>query len=138
MRSSPGYLLKRAQLALRNRMDAELRELDLTTPQFAILDALSRAKAGLSNAELARRCFVSAQATHGVVVALERRGLLQRPDEADVGRARYAILTGDGSKLHRRANRVVERIVRLAFGDLSSSDRAELVKALRSVVERLG
>ncbi len=35
-----GYALKRAQHALRTRMDEALRHLDLTTPQYAALSAI--------------------------------------------------------------------------------------------------
>lgn len=134
---SPGYMLKRAQQALRRAMDVALREIDLTTPQYALLDALSLEPSGLSNAELARRCFVTAQAMHGVVVMLEKRELIDRQAEAPVGRVRTACLTSDGQRLHARASRAVVAIEEHAFSSLSKTERSQLLSVLHDVTERL-
>jgi DNA-binding MarR family transcriptional regulator len=49
---------KRVQAGLRSGMDRALETKGLTTPQYAALSALER-ESGLSNAELARRSFVT-------------------------------------------------------------------------------
>ena len=77
-----GYILKRTQLALRGAMDDALVTVNLTTPQYAALSELSEEQ-GLSNAELARRCFVTPQTMHQILRGLERtssftRGLVLR------------------------------------------------------------
>ncbi|MDN5861556.1 MAG: MarR family transcriptional regulator, partial [Pseudonocardia sp.] len=56
-----GYVLKQAATALRAGMDAVLRPLALTVPQYACLELLGR-HPGLSSSELARGAFVSRQA----------------------------------------------------------------------------
>lgn len=65
-----GYYLKRAQHALRLAMDAALQRVDLTTPQYAALCALEL-EPGLSNAALARCCFVTPQTMNMIVVQSE-------------------------------------------------------------------
>jgi len=72
-----GYVLKRTQLALRGAMDGALATLDLTTPQYAALSELAKEQ-GLSNAELARRCFVTPQTMHRILGGLERDALVIR------------------------------------------------------------
>ncbi len=134
---SPGYVLKRAQSAFRYAMDVALREVDLTTSQFALLTAVKSEKNGLSNAELARRCFVTAQAMHGVVVVLERRGLIERPEEPIVGRTRAARLTPEGRRVQSRASRIVDAIEARAFSALTAKERRQMVHALLDVVRRL-
>jgi hypothetical protein len=62
-----GYQLKRAQQALRTAMDEGLRAQGLTTPQYAALTHLE-ADEPLSGAELARRCFVTAQTMNAILV----------------------------------------------------------------------
>ncbi len=57
LEQSVGYQLKRAQHALRIQMDNALREVGLTTPQYAALSAIE-ATPGLSGNKLARQCFV--------------------------------------------------------------------------------
>jgi hypothetical protein len=60
LESRVGYQLKRAEHALRLEMDGALRDMGLTTPQYAALSVLGD-EPGLSGAELARRCFVTPQ-----------------------------------------------------------------------------
>src|SRR5271154_552758 len=80
-----GYELKRAQQALRNRMDAVLRPLGLTTAQYAVLCALER-EDGASNANLAKAAFVTAQTMHGILTNMERGGLIKRIDDPTHGK----------------------------------------------------
>ena len=58
--ASLGYLLKQAASTLRSSMDAALRPLGLTVPQYACLELLAQ-RPGLSNSELARGAFVTRQ-----------------------------------------------------------------------------
>ncbi|MER7753153.1 MarR family transcriptional regulator [Kitasatospora sp. NPDC097643] len=90
-----GYLLKRAQAALRNAMDKVLREHGLTVPQYATLELLAQ-HPGMSNADLARATFVTRQSGNVVLRGLQEAGLITRPATADHGRARPAHLTEEG------------------------------------------
>jgi DNA-binding MarR family transcriptional regulator len=90
-----GYVLKEAAVALRNAMDAVLRPLNLTVPQYACLELLGQ-RPGLSNAELARGAFVTRQSMNVVLHGLEARGLVTRPAIAPRGRELPAALTQAG------------------------------------------
>src|SRR6267143_4330952 len=90
-----GYHLKRAQQALRMAMDEGLRAQGLTTPQYAALTHLE-ADEPLSGAELARRCFVTAQTMNAILVGLERARLVERAPHANHGRVIEARLTKRG------------------------------------------
>ncbi|MEV5598538.1 MarR family transcriptional regulator [Streptomyces sp. NPDC052496] len=90
-----GYLLKRAQAALRGAMDKVLREHGLTVPQYATLELLAL-RPGMSNADLARATFVTRQSGNVVLRGLQEAGLITRPATADHGRARPAHLTEEG------------------------------------------
>jgi len=84
---SVGYVLKQAAAALRAAMDAALRPLELTVPQYACLELLGQ-RPGLSNAELARGAFVTRQSMNGVLRGLQDRGLLTRPPHPEAARCR--------------------------------------------------
>ena len=90
-----GYLLKRAQAALRGAMDKVLREYGLTVPQYATLELLAQ-QPGMSNADLARATFVTRQSGNVVLRGLQEAGLITRPTTADHGRALPARLTEEG------------------------------------------
>ena len=72
-----GYLIKRAQTVLHDAMVDALGPYGLTVTQFAVLTALEE-EPGLSNADLARRAFVTPQSMHAVLQELESRQLLVR------------------------------------------------------------
>ncbi|WP_138431118.1 MarR family winged helix-turn-helix transcriptional regulator [Fodinibius saliphilus] len=67
-----GYVIKRVQQLLRTRMDEKLDVVGVTTPQYAALSILEEDQ-GLSNAELARRCFLTPQTMHKIIVGLESK-----------------------------------------------------------------
>ncbi|MFG3284500.1 MarR family winged helix-turn-helix transcriptional regulator [Streptomyces sp. NPDC048111] len=90
-----GYLLKRAQAALRGAMDKAVREHGLTVPQYSTLELLAR-NPGMSNADLARATFVTRQSGNVVLRGLQEAGLISRPATAEHGRARPASLTEEG------------------------------------------
>lgn len=101
-----GFALKLAQQALRTRLDAGLREIGLTTPQYAVL-AFLKEEAGASNAELARRAFVTPQTMQGILVTLERAGLISRTAHPEHGRVQQTELTAAGADALEAANRTI-------------------------------
>ena len=98
-----GYKLKKTQHALRLHMDEALRSIDLTTPQYAVLAQLEL-NPGASNAALARSAFITAQTMHGIVSNLEKRGLIQRKNDASHGRILCTELTRYGSEVVAQAH----------------------------------
>ena len=101
-----GFALKQAQQALRTRLDAELREIGLTTPQYAVL-AFLKVKPGASNAALARRGFVTPQTMQAIVVALERSGFIARTPNPEHGRVQSTELTSKGRDALKAASAIV-------------------------------
>ena len=101
-----GFALKQAQQALRTHMDAALQQIGLTTPQYAVLNLLKIAP-GASNAELARRSFVTPQTMQGIVVALERSGFVVRAPHAKHGRVQTTELTDQGRNVLAAASTIV-------------------------------
>ena len=131
-----GYQLKRAVHALRLRMDGELRDVGLTTPQYAALSVLGD-EAGLSGAELARRCFVTPQTMNAIVVNLESGGLIERRAHPEHGRVLQAYLTASGKELVSRAHEMVEEIEQRMVAGLDPGDRLRLLESLQSCVVSL-
>lgn len=101
-----GFALKLAQQALRTRLDTGLREIGLTTPQYAVLTFLE-AEAGASNAALARRAFVTPQTMQAILVALDRAGLIARTPHAEHGRVQTTELTAKGREALEAASGIV-------------------------------
>jgi DNA-binding MarR family transcriptional regulator len=101
-----GFALKQAQQALRTRLDSGLREIGLTTPQYAVL-AFLEVEAGASNAALARRAFVTPQTMQAILAALERAGLIARTPHPEHGRVQMTELTARGRGALEAASGIV-------------------------------
>ena len=131
-----GYELKRAQHALRLEMDGALREVGLTTPQYAALSVVE-GEEGVSGALLARRCFVTPQTMNGILVNLEKAGLLERRPHPEHGRVLQAYLTGSGERMLSRAHALVEAIEGRMLKDLTEDERGRLLSVLRGCADAL-
>ena len=108
-----GYALKRAQHAMRQHMDRQLKEIGLSAPQYNVLASLEL-EPGASNAALSRRAFVTPQTMQAMLVKLERAGLIAREPDAGHGRIQRTELTAKGRKAVGEAHRRVEMSERLA------------------------
>jgi DNA-binding MarR family transcriptional regulator len=131
-----GYVLKRAQQALRTSMDEELRPLGLTSPQYAVLSALDL-EPGISSAALARAAFVTPQTMHGIVANLAKEGLLRREADPEHGRILRSVLTSRGAGALRRAHDVVNAVEARMTASLSREKQAELAAGLALCAESL-
>ncbi|CAA9418985.1 MAG: hypothetical protein AVDCRST_MAG78-893 [uncultured Rubrobacteraceae bacterium] len=131
-----GYQMKRAQHALRVEMDKALRDIGMTTPQYAALSVLE-ATPGLSGVELARRSFVAPQTMNAILANLEAAGLAARRPHPEHGRILQAYLTEVGEESLARAHGAVGAVERRMLEGLSRDDRHRLLEALRSCADTL-
>ena len=131
-----GYILKRAQHALRLCMDKRLEPLALSTPQYNVLSAVEQ-DPGISNASLARGAFVTAQSMVGTVASLERLGLIRRSSDAEHGRIRMTELTSRGKRILEKAHLALADVEKTMVSGLSRDDEAALRAHLRLCTENL-
>lgn len=134
--TSVGYALKRAAAALRTAMDAALRPLSLTVPQYACLELLG-AQPGLSGSELARGAFVTRQSMHALLRGMEDRGLLTRPASAPHGRALPTELTPAGRAALESASTAVAAVERAMVAGLSPAALDRMRQDLAACVTAL-
>lgn len=131
-----GYALKRAQHALRTRMDDVLRPLGLTSPQYAALSAVEL-ESGMSNARLARAAFVTPQTMQGILANLERDGLLVRQADPEHGRILRSELTSRGKAVLARAHRTVEEVENAMISSLGRAEAARIAARLAQCADAL-
>jgi DNA-binding MarR family transcriptional regulator len=127
-----GYFVKVAQHAFRTRIDHALAPVGLTTPQYAVLNALIQLGRA-SNAELARAGFVTPQSMHAVVAGLQEQGLVRLTDDPDHGRIRNVSLTAKGRARFQRAAVVVGEVERSAVVGVTAHE----LRVARGVLERI-
>lgn len=132
----PGYLLKRAQSKLRARMDDALRPIGLTTSQYAVL-AILEEDVALSNAELARRSFITPQTMNKILETLESRGLVERRPHASHGRILETRLTSIGASIVRRCHKAVHAIEDQMLSRLEVAERERFADYLARCIDGL-
>jgi DNA-binding MarR family transcriptional regulator len=131
-----GYLIKRAQTVLHDAMVEALGPYGLTVTQYAVLTALQE-EPGLSNADLARRAFVTPQSMHAVLQDLESRHLLVRRAHPEHRRVLRAELTEVGRRTLEEAAGAVDAVEERMLGRLSGPAQSRLAAALSSCVDEL-
>ncbi|HET7479570.1 MAG TPA: MarR family transcriptional regulator [Rubrobacteraceae bacterium] len=131
-----GYQLKRAQHALRGGMDEVLREIGMTTAQYAALSALE-AEAGLSGADLARRSFVTPQTMNQILTRLERDGMISRRAHPRHGRVLRTDLSKEGRRKLAEAHKLVEEVEAKMLKNFDDAEIRQLSDALRRCAESL-
>ena len=124
-----GYNLKKTQQSVRHAMDKALMKLDLTAPQYSALTQLADGL-GLSNAELARRCFVTPQSMHQLTGGLEARGFIKRSQHPEHGRIIQMGITETGSELLEEAHTLVHAVEAKMTQNVSTIEKQQVSRIL--------
>lgn len=127
-----GYLIKEVQQAIRKKMDKDLADLGLTTPQYSVLSELEEFP-GLSSADLARKSFVTPQTMNLIVQKLEERHLVRRYESQTHGKIINTEITAEGVALLARAHELVKEVQAQIFGSLSAGEAAALASTLKKL-----
>ena len=120
------YVVGRVDRAIRRELDARLRPFELTSPQYTALSVLS-ARSGLSNAQLARRCYVTPQSMSETILMLERRGLIRRAPDHLNKRILRTVLTTNGQDVLRACDAAADEVETTMLGP--STLRAENLRS---------
>jgi DNA-binding MarR family transcriptional regulator len=127
------YVIGRLERVLRRRLTAAVEPAGLTLPAYTALSVL-RAQDGLSNAELARRSFVTPQSMSEVLAKLVAQGYVRRRAEPGHGRVIRTELTKAGSLALDRCDRAVDEVERDMLADLDANE----VEGFRDALVRSG
>jgi DNA-binding MarR family transcriptional regulator len=131
------YVVARLERAVRRGIEEQLRPFGLTVPEFTTLSVLLR-RTGMSNAQLARRSYITPQSMNVVVLELERKGLVERRTDPAHGRIRLASVTAKGRRLAIECEAAVAVIEEQMLADLNPSARERLLHELGTCVHALG
>lgn len=123
------YAVATLERSIRRSLGAVLRPFELTVAEYTAL-SLIRRRDGYSNAQLARRAFVSPQAMHEMINSLERRGLLEREPSASHRTMRHTHLTDEGRARLDRCNAAVDEIEESMMAGIPDERRFEIVALL--------
>jgi DNA-binding MarR family transcriptional regulator len=129
------YAVAALERSIRRSLTGTLREFGLTVAQYTTL-SLIRRRTGYSNAQLARRSFVSPQAMHEVISELQARGLLKRAQSSSHGTILLTYMTEAGRELLDRCDAAVDVMEQRMLAELPEAWRAEIVRFLMEAARK--
>ena len=131
--TSPVYLLKRAELAVRGCVESALGAVALTPSQYFVL-FLVKTEEATSSAELARATGVLPQSMTELIALLEKRGLIVRRPDAVNSRILRIELTTAGVKLFEKATELAIRLERELFESFEPGEVDELSRLFARLI----
>ncbi len=123
------YLVARLDRLLRLSLADALAPFAVSLPEYTAMSILGR-RAGLTNAQLARRTYVSPQAMQQITEGLIARGLIQRAPDQSRGRVLPATLTAAGRDLLARCDEAVDGLEERMMGSLRPGARHAFFESL--------
>ena len=110
---------------------------NLTGLQFTTLSVLNHHGAPLSNSQLARRSFMTAQSMHEVINRLEGAGLIKRNAHPNHRRKRPASLTPKGRRVLAACEAGVAEFEERMLLGFNRAERGRFLTMLKSAVRNL-
>lgn len=130
------YVVARLERAIRKAINEQVKPYGLTTLQYTTLSVLG-ARGELSNAQLARRAYMTPQSMSEVIDALQARGLVERSTLAHHRRVFPATLTAQGREVLAACDEAVAAVEQKMLADLDPGEqqilRDGLLKAVRAL-----
>jgi len=131
------YVIARLERAVRAQINERLSPHGLTTLQYTTLSVLGSRGQPLSNAQLARRAYMTPQAMIEVLNALERKGLIRRDPHPNHRRVYPASLTDEGRRVLELCDASVEEMEEEMLAGLDLAQRDLLAEWLKECVRAL-
>lgn len=131
------YVVARLERAVRAGINQRVRPYGLTTLQYTTLSVLGSRGRPLSNAQLARRAYMTPQSMIEVIDALERKGLIRRNPHPNHRRVYPATLTAKGRRVLAACDAAVDEMEEEMLEELDPEERATLLDSLKSCVRGL-
>ncbi len=131
------YVIARLERAVRAQINERLRPQGLTTLQYTTLSVLASRGQPLSNAQLARRAYMTPQAMIEVLNALEKKGLIRRDQHPNHRRVYPASLTDEGRRVLTVCDTSVEEMEEEMLAGLDPAQRELLAQWLKGCVRTL-
>jgi DNA-binding MarR family transcriptional regulator len=130
------YIVARLERAVRKAINEQVKPYGLTTLQYTALSVLG-IKGELSNAQLARRAYMTPQSMSEVLAVLEKRGLVERGTLPSHRRVYPVKLTARGRQILAACDKAVDEIERKMLAGLDAQQQAIMRDGLLAAVRAL-
>ncbi len=135
-KKSPGFLLWHISISWRSSIEAVLKTMNLTHPQFVVLATLGwliRDGDLVTQAAIGKMAGLDPNTTSQILKGLEQKNLVERMPSSD-GRAKNPFLTSQGKKILNRSLPAVEKIDAKFFNTLTAQEMNSLIAAFQKLI----
>lgn len=129
---APGYLIRRAHQTSMALFAQELGDYEVTSLQFAIMQALVD-EPGADQITVAQRVALDAATSGSVIMRLEDRGWLRREPSPTDRRRKLLWLTEQGEKMAMEMKKPAKNVQQRLLAALSEAERVQFVALLKRV-----
>lgn len=129
---APGYLIRRAHQTSMAIFAEELGAYEVTSLQFAILQALIN-EPGADQITLAQLVALDAATAGSVILRLEERGWLRREASPTDKRRKLLWLTSEGEKMAIEMKKPAKKVQQRLLNHLTDDERLQLLSLLKRV-----
>jgi DNA-binding MarR family transcriptional regulator len=120
----------------KNRIQKMASDINISAEQFPILEYIKK-NPGCMQADVAKRCSISAAAVTQTMHRLENSGLIKRDTDPENQRAKRLYITDKGLKATADGTLIFDKIDSLMFNDFSDEESQELLRLLKKVNNNL-
>lgn len=113
-----------------------LADIQLRVGDLEVLATLATTP-GLSQRELAARCFITKSGVSMLLSQMEERGLVTRTADASDARSKRLALTGEGMKLAAQAMKIQSDVVNVMVAGASERELADIQRVMDRVSAQL-
>ena len=129
---APGYLIRRAHQTSMAIFAEELGAFEVTSLQFAILQALIE-EPGTDQITIAQRVALDAATSGSVILRLEERGWLRRESSPTDKRRKLLWLTPEGEQQAAAMKKHARKVQQRLLAKLSASEQTRLIALLKRI-----
>jgi DNA-binding MarR family transcriptional regulator len=129
---APGYLIRRAHQTSMAIFSEELGSYEVTSLQFAIMQALVD-EPGSDQITVAQRVALDAATSGSVIMRLEERGWLRREASPTDKRRKLLWLTPEGEKMAMEMKKPARKVQQRLLGNLSDAEREQFIAMLKRI-----
>jgi len=135
-KQSPGFLLWHISTSWRSSIEAVLKPIGLTHPQFVVLATLgwlTKNGESITQVSIGRMAGLDPNTTSQIVKGLEQKGLIRREASSD-SRAKNCNLTSIGHKILGKAMPEVETADEAFFNSFTKREMETTIKLFQKLV----
>ncbi len=129
---APGYLIRRAHQTSMAIFAEELGDYEVTSLQFAIMQALVD-EPGSDQISIAQRVALDAATSGSVIMRLEERGWLRREASPTDRRRKLLWLTAEGEKKAMEMKKPARKVQQQLLAPLNDEEKTQLLVLLKKV-----